>query len=95
MIPIDNLRIRPMKLSSTYTQTNGYKPAPLDLTNIDLSGKMEELVELLAENIHTVWAKNRIESGWTYGLSQQNAAKRTPHLVPYEAVEDPVKKMNR
>ncbi|OQV16827.1 Ryanodine receptor [Hypsibius exemplaris] len=95
MVPIDNLRIRPMKLSSTYTQPNGYKPAPLDLTNIDLTGKMEELVEILAENIHTVWAKNRIEHGWTYGLSQQNISKRSPHLVPYEAVEDPVKKMNR
>ncbi|GAV02137.1 hypothetical protein RvY_12738-2 [Ramazzottius varieornatus] len=94
MTPTDN-RIRPMKLSSTYTQPNGYKPAPLDLTNIQLTGPMEELKELLAENIHTVWAKNRIDQGWTYGLSQQNVAKRSPHLVPYDSVEDSIKEMNR
>ena len=94
MTPTDN-RIRPMKLSSTYTQSNGYKPAPLDLTNIQLSSQMEELKELLAENIHTVWAQNRIDQGWTYGLSQQNVAKRSPHLVPYDAVEDSIKEMNR
>lgn len=31
---------------------------------------MEELVELLAENTHNVWAKERIQQGWTYALSE-------------------------
>ena len=33
-----------------------------------LSEKLEELVELLAENTHNVWARDRIKNGWTYGL---------------------------
>lgn len=31
---------------------------------------MESLVELLAENTHNVWARERIQQGWTYGLSE-------------------------
>jgi hypothetical protein len=29
---------------------------------------MEQLVEQLAENTHNVWAKEKIKSGWTYGV---------------------------
>ena len=53
---------------SRFLQSNGYKPTPLDLTGIHLDDKMNELVELLAENTHNVWAKDRIKNGWTYGL---------------------------
>jgi ryanodine receptor 2 len=35
-----------------------------------LNDKMTELVELLAENTHNVWAKERIKTGWTYGLNE-------------------------
>jgi len=51
-------------------QSNGYKPAPLDLSAIILSGKMEELIDQLAENTHNLWAKERIQQGWTYGLNE-------------------------
>ena len=54
----------------SYLQSNGYKPAPLDLSNVHLSNRMMELVELLAENTHNVWAKERIKQGWTYGLTE-------------------------
>ena len=52
----------------SFLQGNGYKPTPLDLTTIQLNEKMLELVDLLAENTHNVWAKDRIKHGWTYGL---------------------------
>jgi len=54
----------------SYTQSNGYRPAPLDLSAIPLNEKCQELVELLAENTHNVWAKERIKQGWTYGLTE-------------------------
>ena len=54
---------------SSYVMSNGYKPAPYNLSSITLNPKMEKLVELLAENAHNVWARDRIEQGWTYGLS--------------------------
>ena len=54
----------------SYLQENGYKPTPLDLSQIRLNKHMTELVELLAENTHNVWAKDRIKQGWTYGLHE-------------------------
>ena len=54
----------------SYMQPNGYKPTPLDLGNIQLNEKKNDLVELLAENTHNVWAKERIKQGWTYGLNE-------------------------
>lgn len=89
-------RIRSIKLpNDPFLQPNGYKPAPLDLHAITLNQKMEELVELLAENTHNVWAKERIQQGWTYALSEDSVLRRSPHLVPYKNVDDAIKKANR
>lgn len=64
-------RIRAVRLpNDPFLQSNGYKPAPLDLGDITLSGKLEELIDQLAENTHNVWAKERILQGWTYGLNE-------------------------
>ena len=64
-------RIKTVRLpNDPFAQSNGYKPAPLDLTAITLSGKLEELIDQLAENTHNVWAKERISQAWTYGLNE-------------------------
>ncbi len=65
----DDRRLKYVKLPNTYVQANGYKPQPLDLSNIVLSTKMDELIETLAENTHNVWAAGRIKDGFTYGVS--------------------------
>jgi len=54
----------------SFTQSTGYRPAPLDLSGIELNEKCQELVEQLAENTHNVWSKERIKQGWTYGLTE-------------------------
>ena len=66
----DQKRLKYIKLSNSYLQPNGYRPQPLDLAIINLTTKLEDLVEQLAENTHNVWAKERIKSGWTYGISE-------------------------
>lgn len=64
-------RIKTIRLpNEPFMQANGYKPAPLDLSAITLSAKLEELVDHLAENTHNLWAKERIQQGWTYGLNE-------------------------
>lgn len=66
-------RIKTIRLPhEPFMQANGYKPAPLDLSAITLTTKMEELVDQLAENTHNLWAKERIQQGWTYGLNEVN-----------------------
>ncbi|KAE9543520.1 hypothetical protein AGLY_002320 [Aphis glycines] len=97
-ISIDNppSRIKTVRLpNEPFMQSNGYKPAPLDLSAINLSGKMEELIDQLAENTHNLWAKERIQQGWTYGLNEELQMLRSPHLVPYSKVDDAIKKANR
>ena len=64
-------RIKSVRLpNEPFLQSNGYKPAPLDLSAINLTPKMDELVDQLAENTHNLWAKERIQQGWTYGLNE-------------------------
>lgn len=89
-------RIKVLRLpNDPYLQSNGYKPAPLDLLQIELNNKMEELIELLAENTHNVWCSERINQGWTYGVSEDPLNKRSPHLVPYTYVDEIIKCTNR
>ncbi|XP_017777975.1 PREDICTED: ryanodine receptor [Nicrophorus vespilloides] len=89
-------RIRSIRLpNEPFMQANGYKPAPLDLSAINLNVKMEELVDQLAENTHNLWAKERIQQGWTYALNEDPELCRSPHLVPYCKVDDAIKKANR
>lgn len=89
-------RIRTVRLSNEpFLQSNGYKPAPLDLSAAELNPKMEELVDKLAENTHNVWAKERISQGWTYGLNEDVEKKRSPHLVHYSCVDEAIKVANR
>lgn len=53
-----------------YEQPSGYRPAPVDLSRVRLSSDHEEVVRLLAENDHNIWARERIKQGWTYGTQQ-------------------------
>ncbi|KAI5643469.1 ryR domain-containing protein [Phthorimaea operculella] len=68
---------------------------PLDLSAVTLTPKMDELVDQLAENTHNLWARERIQQGWTYGLNEDPDMQRSPHLVPYPKVDDAIKKANR
>ncbi|XP_038217168.1 ryanodine receptor isoform X32 [Zerene cesonia] len=89
-------RIRNVRLpNEPFMQSNGYKPAPLDLSAVTLTPKMDELVDQLAENTHNLWARERIQQGWTYGLNEDPDMNRSPHLVPYPKVDDAIKKANR
>ena len=89
-------RIRAVRLpNDPFLQSNGYKPAPLDLSAIELTAKMEELVDLLAENTHNVWAKERISQGWTYGFNEDSDRKRSPHLLQCSFVDEAIKIANR
>ena len=89
-------RIKQVRLpNEPFLQPNGYKPAPLDLSAVTLNPKMEELVDQLAENTHNLWAKERIQQGWTYGLNEDPELLRSPHLVPYPKVDEAIKKANR
>lgn len=60
-----------------------YTPKPIDTKDVVLSKDLLELTEKIAENVHDVWAKSRIEQGWTLGEKRDDVLKTTPCLVPY------------
>ncbi|MEQ2233165.1 Ryanodine receptor 1, partial [Ilyodon furcidens] len=87
--------LKRIKLPKTYMQSNGYKPAPLDLNHVKLTPNQNTLVERLAENGHNVWARDRVRQGWTYSIVQDIMNKRNPRLVPYNLLDEKTKKTNR
>ena len=61
-----------------------YKPDPIDISEAELSGEILELSETLAENVHDVWAKGRIDEGWRHGSKRNDDLKHHPNLVSYQ-----------
>ncbi|XP_056366826.1 ryanodine receptor 1-like [Oenanthe melanoleuca] len=87
--------LKKIKLPKSYTMSNGYKPAPLDLAHVRLTPAQLTLVDRLAENGHNVWARDRVQQGWTYSTTQDIKNKRNPRLVPYNLLDEATKATNR
>ena len=84
-----NYMVRVLKLITEYN------PEPIDLENVPLDGDFIELQEAMAENLHNVWAQNRIKEGWTYGPERNDNLKQHPDIVPYCALPDSEKEYDR
>lgn len=61
-----------------------YNPKPIETKEIQLSDDLLALSEKLAKHVHEVWAKGRLQQGWTYGPVRDDKLRQTPCLVPYE-----------
>lgn len=72
-----------------------YKPNPTNTEKIELQQDLLELTEIIAENVHEVWADGRIKQGWTYGLTRNDKNKETPCLVPYFELPEEEKEYDR
>ncbi len=76
-------------------KTDMFEPRPIDTSSVVLDPALCELTEILAENVHNVWAQSRIEQGWTYGSERSDAKKTTPCLVPYNELPETEKEYDR
>lgn len=72
-----------------------YKPSPVDTSNVILSEELISLTEKISENVHEVWAKGRIDDGWSYGEVRDDNKKITPCLVPYDELPESEKAFDR
>ena len=72
-----------------------YNPQPLDTAKVSLSDDIRELTELLAQNTHDVWARQRFSEGWRYGPKRDDALKEHPCLVPYNELSEIEKQYDR
>lgn len=75
--------------------TDDYTPMPLDISDVELSEDLLILTERLAKNIHEVWAKSRMDQGWTYGPTRDDVRKKHPCLIPYEELPEEEKDYDR
>jgi class 3 adenylate cyclase len=72
-----------------------YDPKPIDNSKIKLSPELNELTETLARNNHELWARARMAEGWRYGPRKDADKLETPFLVPYEALSESEKDIDR
>ena len=81
-----------MKMNRTEKE---YVPNPVDTSDIELPAELTELVEILAENTHDVWASGRMKDGWKYGPRRDDEKKETPCLVAYQELPNSEKEYDR
>ena len=72
-----------------------YTPKPIDTSHIEVPKELLALTEQIAENVHEVWAKSRMEEGWVYGEERSDIKKQTPCLVPYDMLPEVEKQYDR
>lgn len=72
-----------------------YIPRPVDMSDIELSPAIEELIEQIARNVHEVWAQSRQSMGWTWGAVRNDELKKHPCLVPYDQLTEVEKQYDR
>lgn len=56
--------------------------------DIELPEELMELADVMAENVHNVWAETRLSQGWTLGPERNDALKQHPCLVPYSELPE-------
>lgn len=94
------LHMKAWKCSSNYmikiaNEVAGYNPQPINVEDIDLDADLEDLTEAIAENAHDIWARARMDEGWTYGPVRDDTKKQHPDLVPYAQLPDSEKEYDR
>lgn len=74
---------------------NKYVPQPMDTNDVQLPEELNDLIEQMSKNVHEVWAKSRMDQGWTYGPERSDILKQHPCLIPYEDLPEIEKAYDR
>ena len=74
---------------------NDYQPKPIDTSGVELDAEIRQLCEQLAENAHDVWARQRLQDGWTYGPQRDDQTKQHPCLLSYAELPESEKDYDR
>ena len=72
-----------------------YIPCPVDTSGTCMPDELLSLSELLAKNVHEIWAQERFKQGWTYGENRDDDQKHHPCLIAYEDLAEEEKIYDR
>ncbi len=72
-----------------------YDPKPIDTSDVKLDADITALGEQIAANTHDVWARGKLDEGWTYADTLDRDKKTHPLLVPYEELSESDKDYDR
>ena len=75
--------------------TKIYRPEPVDTSDVIVPEELMGLVEEMSRNVHEVWAKSRMEQGWSWGPQRDDELKTHPDLVPYDELTEEEKDYDR
>ncbi len=77
------------------TDKKRYMPQPVDTSMVELTEELLQLTEVMASNVHDIWARGRMAEGWTWGPERDDVRKEHPCLVPYSELPDSEKAYDR
>lgn len=77
------------------TDKKRYMPQPVDTSMVELTEELLQLTEVMASNVHDIWARGRMAEGWTWGPERDDVRKEHPGLVPYSELPDSEKAYDR
>jgi hypothetical protein len=72
-----------------------YRPSPIPTAGIALPPELDADLERLAEHVHDLWAQARLAEKWTWGTERSDEARTHPDLVPYAALSEPERDLDR
>ncbi len=72
-----------------------FDPKPRNTSEIQLPDDILQLVERLAEDVHNLWARQRLQEGWTWGPDRDDQARKHPGLIPYAELSETEKNYDR
>ena len=74
---------------------DGYDPRPAEPSPTDLPEELRGLVEAIAQRVHDMWARGRLDEGWTLGPIRSDERREHPCLVPYDELSEAEKDFDR
>lgn len=77
------------------TDKKRYTPQPFDTSKVQLTEELLQLTEVMACNVHDIWARGRMAEGWTWGPKRDDVRKEHPCLIPYSELPDSEKEYDR
>ena len=84
-----------MKKTNKKETKKNYLPEPVDTSDVIVPEELMGLVEEMSRNVHEVWAKSRMDQGWSWGPQRDDELKTHPCLVSYEDLPEEEKEYDR